>query len=97
MTNETGHRAFLFAGKVPGFENDFPDVERIDPEYFRTLDQKIDYLNAHGIVPFIEVARRDIGQAWKKFYPWPESYSRLHPIPLESLPGECLSVQPDPP
>jgi hypothetical protein len=76
MTNETGHRAFRFPGKVPGFENDFPDVERIDPEYFQTLDQKIDYLNAHGMVPFIEVSRRDIGQAWKKFYPWPESYTR---------------------
>lgn len=76
MTNETGHRAFLFPGKVPGFENEFPDVERIDPEYFKTLDLKIDYLNAHGMVPFIEIARRDIGQAWKKFYPWPDSYTR---------------------
>ena len=24
----------------------------------------------------IEVSRRDIGRAWKKFYPWPESYTR---------------------
>jgi hypothetical protein len=76
MTNEFGHRAFLFPGKVPGYENYFPDLERIDPEYFRTLDKKIDYLNAHGIIPFIEVSRRDIGQAWRKFYPWPESYTR---------------------
>ena len=28
------------------------------------------------MIPFIEVARRDIGQAWKKYYPWPESYTR---------------------
>ena len=76
MTDEAGHRAFLFPGKVPGFENYFPDVERIDPAYFQSLDKKIDYLNAQGFVPFIEVARRDIGQAWKKYYPWPQSYVR---------------------
>ena len=76
MTNEMGHGAFLFPGKVPGFEQYFPDVERIDPEYFQSLDKKMDYLNARGFVPFIEVARRDIGPAWKKYYPWPESYVR---------------------
>ncbi len=76
MTDEAGHRAFLFPGKVPGYEQYFPDVDRIDPKYFQSLDRKIDYLNAQGFVPFIEVARRDIGPAWKKFYPWPESYVR---------------------
>ena len=76
MTDETGNRAFLFPGKVPGYESYFPDVERINPEYFQSLDRKINYLNSRGFVPFIEVARRDIGQAWKKYYPWPESYVR---------------------
>jgi hypothetical protein len=76
MTDENGNRAFLFPGKVPGYESYFPDVERINPEYFRSLDKKIDYLNARGFVPFIEVARRDIGPAWKKYYDWPESYTR---------------------
>jgi hypothetical protein len=76
MTDDAGHRAFLLPGKVPDFENYFPDVERIDPAYFQSLDKKIDYLNAQGFVPFIEVARRDIGQAWKKYYPWPQSYVR---------------------
>ncbi len=76
MTDESGHRAFLLPGKVPGFEQYFPDVERIDPAYFQSLDKKIDYLNVQGFVPFIEVARRDIGQAWKKYYPWPQSYVR---------------------
>jgi hypothetical protein len=28
------------------------------------------------MVPFIEVSRRDIGQAWKKYYSWPDSYAR---------------------
>ena len=76
MTDEAGHLAFLFPGKVPGYESYFPDAERICPEYFQSLDRKIDYLNSQGFVPFIEVARRDIGQAWKKYYPWPESYVR---------------------
>ena len=76
MTNEAGNRAFLFPGKVPGYADTIPDLERINPAYFRGMDRKIDYLNSQGMVPFIEVARRDIGQAWKKFYPWPDSYTR---------------------
>ena len=75
MHNEGG-RPFLFPGKVPGYEDVFPDVERINPAYFQHLDKKIDYLNENGFTPFIEVARRDLSQAWKKFYPWPDSYAR---------------------
>lgn len=71
-----GGRPFLFPGRVPGFEDVFPDVDRINPAYFQHLDKKIDYLNAQGFIPFIEVARRDVSQAWKKFYAWPESYAR---------------------
>jgi hypothetical protein len=76
MTDEAGRRPFHFPGKVPGHESTIPDLERINPAYFGGLDRKIDYLNAHGMVPFIEVARRDIGQVWKKHYPWPQSYAR---------------------
>ncbi len=76
MTNEAGERPFAFPGTVPGLENHVPDLERINPTYFQTMDKKIDYLNAKGIMPFIEVARRDIGQIWKKYYPWPASYTR---------------------
>jgi len=76
MRNEGG-RPFFFPGKVPGYENVFPDVDRINPEYFKALDRKIDYLNEHGFVPFIEVARRDASECWRKYYSWPESYSRF--------------------
>ena len=76
MTDEDGNRAFDLPGKVPGYENYFPDVDRINPEYFQNMDRKIDYLNSQGFVPFIEVSRRDIGQAWKKYYQWPQSYTR---------------------
>ncbi len=75
MHNEGG-RPFLFPGRVPGYEDVFPDVDRINPAYFQHMDKKIDYLNAQGFVPFIEVTRRDISQAWKKFYTWPASYAR---------------------
>jgi hypothetical protein len=75
MHNEGG-RPFEFPGKVPGFEDVFPDMDRINPDYFKALDRKIDYLNEQGMVPFIEISRRDSGQCWQKFHDWPESYAR---------------------
>ncbi|MEO1016441.1 MAG: DUF5060 domain-containing protein [Pseudomonadota bacterium] len=75
MHNEGG-RPFHFPGKVPGFEDVVPDYDRINPDYFKILDDKIDYLNGHGIVPFLEVSRRDSGEAWRKYYDWPMSYAR---------------------
>jgi len=76
MDNEGG-RPFVFPGKVPGFGDAFPDVDRINPEYFRFLDRKIDYLNANGFIPMIEVSRRDAGLCWYKYYGWPDSYARF--------------------
>lgn len=76
MDNEGG-RPFVFPGKVPGYENMFPDVERVNPAYFHYVDRKIDYLNEQGFVPFIEVSRRDASMLWSKYYPWPESYARF--------------------
>jgi len=76
MDNEGG-RPFFFPGKVPGYEDYFPDMDRLNPDYFKYLDRKVDYLNAHGIVPFIEVSRRDAGLCWYKYYGWPESYTRF--------------------
>ena len=76
MDNEGG-RPFFFPGKVPGYEKVFPDVDRVNPEYFKYLDRKIDYLNSQGFVPFIEVSRRDASVVWKKYYSWPDSYTRF--------------------
>lgn len=76
MSNEGG-RPFFFPGKVPGYENVFPNVDRINPAYFQYMDRKIDYLNANGFVPFIEVSRRDASECWKKYYAWPDSYARF--------------------
>ncbi len=76
MDNEGG-RPFFFPGKVPGYENVFPDMDRVNPEYFKYLDRKIDYLNANGFIPMIEVSRRDAGLCWYKYYGWPDSYARF--------------------
>ena len=76
MHDEAGNRPFEFPGKASGLADHLPDLQRINPVYFQGMDRKIDYLNAQGFAPFIEVARRDIGQMWKKYYPWPDSYAR---------------------
>jgi hypothetical protein len=76
MDNEGG-RPFFFPGKVPGYEDFFPDMDRINPEYFKALDRKIAYLNANGFVPFIEASRRDASLLWSKYYEWPGSYTRF--------------------
>lgn len=76
MHNEHGERAFFFPGRIKGLETYVPDLESINPAYFQMMDQKIDYLNQQGFVPFIEAARRDIGQLWQRYYPWPDSYAR---------------------
>ena len=75
MDNEGG-RPFFFPGKVPGYEDYFPDMDRINPEYFKYLDRKIAYLNDHGFIPFLEASRRDASLLWQKYHDWPDSYSR---------------------
>ena len=75
MRNEGG-RPFLFPGKVPGYEDVFPDMDRINPAYFRYLDRKVDYLNDQGFVAFIEAFRRDASELWMKYHAWPQSYAR---------------------
>ena len=76
MDNEGG-RPFQFPGKVPGYEQMFPDIDRINPAYFDAIDRKIDCLNQQGFVVFIEVSRRDASLVWQKYYPWPDSYARF--------------------
>ncbi len=75
MHNEGG-RPFLFPGKVKGYEEVVPDFDMINPEYFKHMDKKIDYLNENGFTAFIEVIRRDVSQVWKRYGGWPHSYER---------------------
>ena len=75
MHNEGG-RPFLFPGKIKGYENICPDYDRINPEFFKILDKKINWLNANGITVFIEALRRDSSRTWKYYYDWPMCYTR---------------------
>ena len=59
MSDSKGQRPFEFPGKVPGYEDVFPDVDRINPAYFDELDLKLSYLNSQGFVGFVEPTRRD--------------------------------------
>ncbi|MFC2090400.1 DUF4038 domain-containing protein [Bacteroidota bacterium] len=67
--DEDGNRAFFGEGNTP-------DLDRINPSYFQNMDRKVDYLNEHGFIPFIETSRRDIAEYWKTNFDWPESYAR---------------------
>jgi hypothetical protein len=90
MHNEGG-RPFSFPGKVPGYEEVFPDIERPNPLYFSYLDRKMDWLNENGFTVFMETVRRDCSTVWKEFYPWPDSYSRyIHYMYSRYQTNNCL-------
>ena len=76
MSNEGG-RPFFTPGPVKGYEEVAPDLDRINPEYFKALDKKIRWLNEQGFTVFIEVTRRDVGSYFKNFYDYPMVYTRL--------------------
>ena len=76
MSNEGG-RSFLTPGPIKGYEELAPDLNRINPEYFKVLDKKIKWINDQGITVFIEVTRRDVGTYFKNFYDYPMVYTRL--------------------
>jgi hypothetical protein len=52
------------------------DFDRINPDYFKSLDRKIRYLNDQGLIAFLETVRRDHGPSWKRYFDWPGSFSR---------------------
>lgn len=72
MHDEKGNMPFLVWEK----SDIIADYDRINPEYFKSLDKKITYLNDEGFVTFLETVRRDHEPSWKKYFDWPESFSR---------------------
>lgn len=76
MHNEGG-MPFLFPGVIEGYEETVPDYNRINPDYFKALDRKMDWLNEQGITVFIETMRRDCSKTWKYYYEWPMVYTRF--------------------
>ncbi|MCL2059101.1 MAG: DUF4038 domain-containing protein [Oscillospiraceae bacterium] len=75
MKNEGGF-PFLFPGKVPGYGDLYPDMERPNDAYFKYLDRKMAWLTSQGMTVFIETIRRDLSTCFKQFYQWPEAFIR---------------------
>ncbi len=71
MHDEAGNRPFSMTEKLP-----LANFDRLNPDYFKSLDKKMDYINSIGFVPFFEAIRRDVAPSWKAYFDWPESYVR---------------------
>ena len=72
MRDEYGNKPFQMSKKHPGVA----DFDHIIPEYFQSLDKKMQYLSDQGFVPLLETVRRDMCPTWKAYFDFNESYSR---------------------
>ncbi len=72
MRDEYGNKPFKMSAKYKGVA----DFDNINPEYFKSLDKKMQYLSEQGFVPLLETVRRDNCPAWKMYFDFNESYSR---------------------
>jgi len=71
MHDELGNRPFALYNGGP-----MANFDQINPEYFKSLDKKFDYLDSVGFAPFLETVRRDHGPSWKAYFDWPNSFVR---------------------
>lgn len=72
MRDEYGNRPFQMSIEHEGVA----DFDRINPEYFKSLDKKMQYLSDEGFVPLLETVRRDNCPSWKAYFDFNESYAR---------------------
>jgi hypothetical protein len=72
MRDEYGNLPFKMSKEHPGVA----DFNNINPEYFQSLDKKMEYLSEQGFIPLLETVRRDICPSWKAYFDFNESYSR---------------------
>jgi hypothetical protein len=72
MRDEYGNRPFQMSSEHEGVA----DFDRINPEYFKSLDKKMRHLSDEGFVPLLETVRRDNCPAWKAYFDFNESYAR---------------------
>ena len=73
MRDEYGNLPFEMSKKHKGVSN----FNRINPDYFKSLDKKMEYLEKEGFVPLLETVRRDVGPSWKAYFNFNESFSRF--------------------
>jgi hypothetical protein len=72
MRDEYGYLPFNMSVEHPGVS----DFNQIIPEYFRSLDKKMQYLSEVGFVPLIETVRRDACPTWKAYFDFNKTYAR---------------------
>ncbi len=72
MRDEYGNRPFKMSNENPGVAN----FNHIIPEYFQSLDKKMQYLSDQGFVPLLETVRRDMCPTWKAYFDFNETYAR---------------------
>ncbi|MBZ5495637.1 MAG: DUF4038 domain-containing protein [Acidobacteriia bacterium] len=73
MHDERGYRPFEILPDREGL----PDYDRIVPQFFRSLDRKMQLLNEQGFIAMLETVRRDVAPPWKAYYNFDESFSRF--------------------
>ena len=73
MRDEQGNRPFKMSQQHKGVA----DFDNIIPEYFQSLDKKMQYLSEQGFVPLLETVRRDMCPSWKAYFDFNESYARF--------------------
>jgi hypothetical protein len=72
MRDEYGHLPFEMSEEHDGVS----DFNRLNPEYFQSLDKKIIFLAEQGFVPLLETVRRDVGPSWDAYFNFKESFAR---------------------
>jgi hypothetical protein len=72
MRDEYGDKPFRMSEEHPGVA----DFNHINPEYFKSLDKKMQYLSDEGLVPLLETVRRDMCPSWKAYFDFNESYAK---------------------
>ncbi|MDG5767813.1 DUF5060 domain-containing protein [Balneolales bacterium ANBcel1] len=73
MRDEYGHLPFAMSEEYDGVS----DFNKINPEYFQSLDKKMDYLAEQGFVPLLETIRRDVGPSWDAYFDFNETFARF--------------------
>jgi hypothetical protein len=73
MTDERGYRPFEILPDREGL----PDYDRIVPQFFQSLDRKMQLLSDQGFIAMLETVRRDVAPPWKAYFDFDASYTRF--------------------
>ncbi|MBK7106276.1 MAG: DUF4038 domain-containing protein [Ignavibacteriae bacterium] len=73
MRDEFGNLPFEMSRDYKGVS----DFTKINPEYFKSLDKKMEFLSQQGFVSLLETVRRDVGPSWKAYFDFDETFARF--------------------